>query len=367
MGAGLTGCTLARLMKDKGHSVSIKEKLSHIGGLCYTKNNSEGILYNPYGAHTFHTKDKRVEDFIKRFSKFNSYIHKKGIILNGILRRFPISLKVIEELPEKNQILKELEERPTKPDYSNFENYMISIFGNTLYRLFIYNYTIKMWGREPKKLTSNWAINRVRLRSSNSELFEGEWQGLPIEGYTKLFENMVGDIPIEYNCKSFNSNNDVVLFSGRLDELYQFKFGVLGYRSLEFENKLNEEWENSDFGTINLPQNPIFIRKSNFNVLYQQENQDSLIQYQKSVPTDDFNKPMYPINTLENFKLTIRYLKEVCRSKKIIPVGRLGLYKYLDMDKVISLSMDIMSLIEKWRNLRPNERYSSLCLLLNKF
>ncbi len=270
-------------------------------------------------------------------------------------------------MPEKNQILKELEERPTEPNYSHFENYMISIFGKTLYMLFIHNYTKKMWGSEPNELTSNWAINRIGLKSSNSKVFEGEWQGLPIEGYTKLFENMVKDIPIEYNCKSFNNNDDVVLFSGRLDELCKYKFGVLGYRSLEFKNKLNDEWENGDFGTINLPQNPIYIRKANFNVLYQQDKQDSLIQYQKAVPTDDFNKPMYPINTKENFKLKIRYLKEVCKSKKIIPVGRLGLYKYLNMDKAISLSIDILSLIEKWRNLRPKERYSSLSLLLNKF
>lgn len=367
VGAGLTGCSIARLMKDRGHNVSIKEKLNHLGGLCYTKKNPEGILYDPYGAHTFHTKDKRVEEFIKRFSKFNSYIHKKGIILNGILRRFPISLKVIEEMPEKNQILEELNERPAEPDYTNFENYIISVFGKTLYKLYIYNYTRKMWGSEPKELTSSWVINRIGLKSYDSELFEGEWQGLPIEGYTKLLENMVENIPIEYNCKSFNNNNDVVLFSGRIDELYRYKFGVLAYRSLEFENKLNEEWENLDFGTINLPQHPIFIRKANFNVLYQQDNQESLIQYQKPVPIDCFNDPMYPINTRENIELAFQYLKEACKSEKIIPVGRLGLYKYLDMDKAISLSMDMIYLIEEWKKIKPNERYSRLCMLLNKF
>jgi UDP-galactopyranose mutase len=306
-------------------------------------------------------------EFIKQFSNFNTYTHKKGIIINGILRRFPINREVINEMPERIQILRELDERPTEPDYSNFENYMISVLGKKLYELYIYNYTRKMWGKEPKELNARWVINRIGLKNDNSEVFDGEWQGLPKEGYTKLFEKMVEDIPIEYNCKNFDNNHDIVLFSGRLDELFQYKFGTLEYRSMEFETVLNEIWENEDYGTINMPQDPVFIRKANFNVLYQQDSQYSIIQYQKAVPTDDSNRPMYPINTRENSDLALKYIKEACMSNKIIPVGRLGLYKYLDMDKAISMSMELIPLIELWGNLKPKERFSNLCVILNKY
>lgn len=368
VGAGFTGCTLARLMSDRDHNVSIQEKLNHIGGLCYSKKSNNGILYEPCGAHTFHTKDKRAKEFVQRFSKFNTYMHKKGIMINGILRHFPLSIETIKEMPEKDQILKEIEEGLSNQNCDNFETYMISLVGKTLYELYIYNYTKKMWGIEPKELNSDWATNRVEIRESNSELFKDQWQGLPIEGYTNFFENMISNIPIEYDKNMYNiSNYDLVLFSGKIDELYQYKFDILPYRSLRFEYKFNEPWENENFGTINLPQHPIYIRKTNFNVLYRQNMSFSCIQYQKSVPAKGSDLPMYPIYTRENLTLFDRYLKEACISDKVIPVGRLGLYKYLDMDKAVSLSMDLVPLIEKWKDAYPDKKYQEIKKILDKY
>ena len=191
IGAGLTGCTLARLMKEKNYRVSIKEKQNHIGGLCYTTTSSNGILYEPSGGHAFHTNDPRIKDFVLQFSEFNDYAHRKGIFINGILRHFPLSKETILQMENSEQILKEIEERPEVPDLTNFETYAISQFGNTLYKLFIYNYSKKMWGLEPAKLTTEYIRNRIEMKQHNTLMFDDIFQGLPIKGYTEFFRNMI--------------------------------------------------------------------------------------------------------------------------------------------------------------------------------
>ena len=366
LGAGLTGCTLARLMKNKNYLVSIKEKQNHIGGLCYTKTSPNGVLYEPSGGHAFHTNDSHIKDFVLQFSDFNDYVHRKGIIINGILRHFPLSKETILQMENNKQILKEIEERPVVPDFTNFETYAISQFGNTLYKLFIYNYSKKMWGVEPVKLTTEYIRNRIEMKEKNTQMFVDHFQGLPIKGYTEFLRNMIHNIPIELNTSNFDESlYDIILYSGRIDELFKFKFGFLQFRSLLFEYKENENWENLNYGSINLPQHKKYIRKVNFNVMYGQKNDKSWIQYQEPISTNDSNLPLYPIYTRKNIELFDKYLIEICKCDKIIPVGRLGLYKYLEMGQAISLAMNMMPLIEKWKKIRPKERYSELRKLLN--
>ncbi len=366
VGAGLTGCTLARLMKDKGHTVSIKEEQDHIGGLCYTTISPSGIWYEPYGGHAFHTKDSRVRKLVLRFSNFNNYRHNKGIVINGILRHFPLSKESILEMEDSKQILKDLEKRPKVPDLTNFETYAISHFGITLYNLFIYNYSKKMWGLEPKDLTTEYIENRIEFKNSNTNIFEDKFQGLPVKGYTELLSNMISDIPIELNNSEFNvALFDLVLFSGRIDELLKFKFGNLQFRSLIFDYVEDENWENENYGTINLPQHPKYIRKVNFKVMHQQQINKTLIQYQEPVTANGNNPPLYPIYTKENIELFNRYLIEACKSETIIPIGRLGLYKYLEMGQAMSLAMDMIPLIENWKVLGPKDRYLEIKKLLN--
>ncbi|MFW9972776.1 MAG: UDP-galactopyranose mutase [Candidatus Odinarchaeota archaeon] len=366
VGAGITGCTLARLMKDKGNTVSIKERQDHIGGLCYTILNPNGVLYEPYGGHAFHTKDKRVQDFVVKFSKFNGYRHNKGIIINGILHHFPLSKETIQTMENSKQILKELDERPKMPDLTNFETYAISQFGITLYKLFIYNYSKKMWDIEPKELTTEYIKNRIELKTLNTHIFKDKFQGLPLNGYTEFLRRMIHGIPIELNCSEFNELSfDLILFSGRIDELLKFRFGDLKFRSLRFEYSEDNNWENENYGTINLPQHPRYIRKVNFKVMHKQKIRNTLIQYQEPIPSDDTNLPLYPIYTKKNIDLFNRYLMEACKSDKIIPIGRLGLYKYLEMGQAMSLAMNMIPLVENWKTLSPIERYSEIKKSLN--
>jgi len=370
VGAGLTGCSFARLLKDRSHDVIIKEKLNHIGGLSYTKKSPNGFLYEPYGARIFHTKDEKIKNFVERFAKFNSYIHKKIMIINGIPVRFPPSLETIEKFPEKNQILKELKQRPKKTNKKNFETLMISLVGPTLYNFFIYNYSKKMWGIEPKDLEPAWIPKTLTIREKDQDcdIFKGEWQGIPIGGYTKFFEKMTYNIPIEYDSKEFNNSEfDVVIFTGQINKILNFKYGKLPYRSMRFHHKKNRPWENETYGTINLPQHPKFIRKANFKVLYQKKSKQNWVQYQEPIAQTKNNLPMYPINTKKNNKIFDKYLKQVCKIKNIIPTGRLGLYKYLTMNKTISLVMDMIPLIEEWENLKPNKRHKRLKQILNNY
>ena len=190
-----------------------------------------------------------------KYSDFNDYKHQKGIILNGILRHFPLSKNTILEMEQKQQIIKELEERPKTPNFTNFETYAISIFGPTLYKLFMYNYSKKMWGLEPKELTTIYIKDRIVLKDSNTHIFEDNFQGIPIIGYTEFFKNMINDIPLELNSSEFDdSSYDLILYSGRIEELLNFQFGHLEYRSLRFDFKEDDYWENDNYGSINLPQ-----------------------------------------------------------------------------------------------------------------
>lgn len=154
VGAGLSGCSLARLLKDRGHTVSLIEKEDRVGGLCVTDVNQDGLKYEPFGARTFHSKNPRIKKFITKFDDFNGYIHRKGMIINRKLFPFPITKEAINNFEEREKILRELKKRPNKADRTNFETASVSIFGKTLYEYFIKNYTTKMWGMDPKNLTA---------------------------------------------------------------------------------------------------------------------------------------------------------------------------------------------------------------------
>jgi len=370
MGAGLTGCSLARMLADAGHDVVMHEQLPVIGGLCRTEVNPDGLLFEPCGARTFHTSISHVWDFVKKFATFNGYIHHKGTIVNGMVLSFPISMHVIEMLPQRRQIEGELAKRPDKPDTTNFETYSVSVFGPTLYRLFIENYTRKMWGIEPRQLAASWAPKRLELREGEGdELFAGQWQGLPVGGYTVFLENMVAGIrSVMSSTDAGAAGFDIVVSSAPIDALLNYRFGKLPYRSLRFDYARDGPWEDERYGTINLPgAETKYIRKANFKILHQQRSEHNYIQYQEPIAYNGTNIPMYPINTPENDVLFDRYLKEVVKSPKLIPTGRLGLYKYLDMDKAVAVSFKLASLIEEYPGLDAKSRHARIAAMLAKF
>lgn len=360
VGTGLSGCTLARLLKDRGHDVVMIEKEKHIGGLCITRVNDDGIKYEPFGARTFHTSNKSLWQYVRTFDEFNGYIHRKGMIIDNQLFPFPLTLDSVGRFEKKERILEELNNRPTEVDCTNFETACISIFGKTLYGYFIKNYSEKMWGMEPRQLTAEWAPKRLELRSDNEDsLFRNQWQGLPVHGFTYFLEQMINDVPVRVNENSYDSEEfDIVATSAPLDETLNFRYGRLRYRSISFSYEKCASWENTLYGTVNLPQHDRYFRKCNFNILHRQPSQYNYIQYQQAVEADGSDNPaMYPVNTEQHDTVFARYLRDICGSKNICPLGRLGLYKYLDMDKAMECSMALLPLVEAYTRLTPSERY----------
>lgn len=203
---------------------------------------------------------------------------------------------------------------------------------------------------------------RLRLSEDSREgAFKDEWQGLPNRGYSFLIENLMSGIPAALNTSSFNANSyDVIVSSAPIDRIMRFKFRKLEYRSLRFNYRRDEGWENDNYGTINLPQHPKYIRKCNFKILHKQASKHTLIQYQESIESDENSVPMYPVNTKKNDKLFDKYLKEICKSKNICPAGRLGLFKYLNMDSAIEAAFDMIHVIEDYLNMSPLERYKRI-------
>lgn len=362
LGAGLSGCSVARILKDKGHNVSIIEKESRVGGLCKTFVNKDGLKYEPFGARTFHSNNQQVIDFVKRFDEFNGYEHRKGMIINNKLFPFPITKEAINGFEDKDKIFEELENRPKEIDKTNFETACVSIFGRTLYNYFIENYSRKMWGEDYKKLTAEWAPKRLELREDDRDgLFSQEWQGLPIHGYSFLLEKMIEGIPIKLNSFKFKKEDyDVVVSTAPIDEIMNFKFGKLQYRSLFFDYKEDETWENDIYGTINLPQHEKYFRKCNFKILHKQESEHNFIQYQRAVECIDNRVPMYPVNTRSNDKLFDKYLYEICNITNICPLGRLGLFKYYNMNEAVESSFEMIDIIENYKNLNSVERYKKI-------
>lgn len=362
VGAGLSGCTIARLLHDRGHDIEIMEKEDCIGGLCITKLTEQGLKYEPYGARTFHTKDPRIVYFVQRFSAFNGYTHRKGMILHGKIYPFPITRSALNDFRGKEQILKELANRPAVIDKTNFETACISIFGKTLYSYFIENYTRNMWGIEPRELTAEWAPKRLEFREDdNDELFRDQWQGLPLEGYSVWLQKMIENIPIRLQTSGFDpADYDVVVSTAPIDSTMNYQLGRLPYRSIDFEYQHNEPWEKDHYGTINTPQHERHIRKCNFNVLHRVCCESNIIQYQQPIPADENNMPMYPINTFENDALFKEYLQKICETDNICPLGRLGLFKYLDMDKAVETSFDMVEVVENYLNISSKERYLAI-------
>lgn len=368
VGAGISGASIARLLKEQGYSVSMIEKCGFPGGLCITRTNRDGLKYEPFGARTFHTNQEHVKKFVLRFDDFNGYTHYKGMIISGKLFPFPLTKEAVSGFPEGDQIFKELASRPKVVDKTNFETAAISIVGKTLYRYFIENYSKTMWGIEPRDLTADWAPKRLELRENgDTACFLNQWQGLPKRGYSHLIEQMVAGIPIRYRTTEFKrADYDLVISTAPIDKLFGYKYGRLQYRSMRYRYVKDEPWENDSYGTINLPQHPRFIRKCNFRVLHRADVPYNWIQYQEPIASDDRYLPMYPVNTRENNERFGRYLEEICQTN-ICPLGRLGLFKYLDMDKAVQHAFDMLPVVMDYPFLSPAERYRRIREVLEPY
>lgn len=362
IGAGLSGCTMAKLLKDRGHEVVIYEKEQRPGGLCRTAVH-ERRFYQLFGPHNLHTYNESVIVFLRRFSQFNNYLHRVGTFVDGKTLPYPISYKTIGLLEEKDSIFEEISRLPKKIDMSNFKSCVISMVGERLYEKFIENYTLKFWGIAPEKMDAEWAPKRIEIRQDdNLGYFNDEWQGLPSKGYTRMFETMIEGIPVQYNAeiKDYrNLSSELVVSTIPIDELFSFCYGRLSYRGLDFIVHFDEcEWEDARYGCINYPDsNVAFTRRCNYSLCY---SNGPVSSYIVGYDFPGNNSRMYPIYTPANKKLFNQYLAKLVRTENLLSIGRLGLFRYYDMDEAMEWCLENVDMVENYPTLSPEERMALL-------
>lgn len=351
VGSGIFGATFAQQAKEKGKSVLVIEKRSHIGGNVYTKQ-INGITVHVYGCHCWHTDKKEVWDYVNRFVSFNKYRHKGIVNFKNKIYSFPINLLTMSQLwgvttPEEAR--KRIQEDLiifNKPN--NMEEYCLSAIGKTLYEIFIEGYSTKQWNKHPKELSAS-IIKRLPVRFTfNDDYFhDSTYQGIPIGGYTKMVENMLNGIKVELNT-DFNKikNNwrdyaDKLVYTGGIDDFYNYQFGELEYRSLKWDSQeLKGDFQGHS--CVNYTDiETSFTRIIEHKHFENPEIENTIISKEYSVDWKETKDPYYPINDKKNNELYQKYKNLVKKEKDVIISGRLGSYKYLDMDDTISMALKV--------------------------
>ena len=351
VGSGLFGSIFAHEAKKHGKKVLVLEKRNHIGGNCYTEQYEDYHIHK-YGAHIFHTSQKYIWDYLNQFVEFVRYNHKVRANIDGKLYSLPINLFTINQIwpevscPEQaiNKIQSEIIpcENP-----KNLEEHILSMIGPTLYEKFIYGYTTKQWGKDPKNLPAS-IIKRLPIRYNHNDKWYQDsdlYEGLPKNGYTEIFIKLLLDIEVLTNIDYFadreywNSKAKKVVFSGQIEQYFNYMFGDLEYRTLEFKN-IETYGDFQGTSVINYPcLSDDFTRILQHKRFTNSKSDKDYItyEYSKSYNKSDKNHiPYYPINTQENNEIYKKY-KEFAEKEfpNLIIGGRLGNYKYYDMDMAV--------------------------------
>jgi UDP-galactopyranose mutase len=341
VGAGLYGSVCARELTDKGYKVIVIDQRNHIGGNCFTEL-KENINVHTYGLHIFHTQDVKVWNYINRFADFNNYIHKIKVNYKDQLYSFPINLKTFHQLygiQTKEAAQRYLESVKIKIDNpQNLEEYCLSVVGQDLYEKFIYGYSFKQWNRNPKELSVD-IIKRIPIRFEDDDrYFNDTLQGIPIGGYTKIFEKLLEGIEVKLNTQwNFKYHYKLaknIIFTGSIDRFKHDQYGELEYRSVYFKENILDIAEYQSHSCINFTEYRVpytrIIEHKHFEKL---NNHKTIITFEYPSECHD---PSYPINDAKNNKIYFKYLNyNQRRYPNVFFGGRLGEFKYLDMDKTI--------------------------------
>lgn len=351
VGCGLFGIVFAQKQFERGKRVLIIEKRDHMGGNCHTET-TEGINVHKYGPHVFHTNNSKVWEYVNRFAQFNHFVNRPKVIYKNNLYSFPINLMTLYQLYgvktplEAKMKLKEVAIPKENPN--NLEEWILSQVGPDIYKIFIKGYTQKQWQREPKDLPAS-LIKRLPIRLTFDEnYFNDKYQGIPIGGYTNMFKKMLEGVDVKLNTDYFknryywDSIADSIVYTGKIDEYFDFKFGALEYRGLRFENELLEgDYQGN--AVINYTEELIPFTRIIEHKHFEFKNQPQTIitrEFPMSYERNDV--PYYPVNTDRNNKLYEKYKKETQKKKGLILGGRLATYRYLDMDDVILSALELV-------------------------
>jgi UDP-galactopyranose mutase len=349
VGSGVFGSTFARLATDAGKKCLVIDKRNHIAGNCYTKN-IEGISVHQYGPHIFHCSDDAIWNFVNKFAKFNNFRNSPIAINNGKVYSLPFSMYTFNQMWEistPEQAKKKIESQilHLNREPLNLEEQALSLVGTDIYNILIKEYTRKQWKKDPRELPAD-IIKRLPVRTTwDNNYFNDKYQGIPVGGYTLLFQNMLAEIEVKTNVDYFenkefwNAQAKNIIFSGKIDEYYNFCFGELEYRSLRFCTEIYETENYQGNAVINytgadVPYTRI-IEHKHFD-LHNTKSEKTVVT--KEIPDEwSIDKiPYYPIRDDKNLRIFEKYSKLAKQEKNVIFGGRLAEYRYYDMHQVIN-------------------------------
>ncbi len=350
VGAGLFGAIFAHEMTAKGNKCLVIDKRSHIGGNCYTEK-IEKINVHKYGAHIFHTSDKEIWDYINQFAVFNNYVNSPIAIYKDELYNLPFNMNTFSKMwnittpDEAKTIIKSQIEKLDISEPKNLEEQALSLVGKDVYDKLIKGYTEKQWGRSCRELPS-FIIRRLPLRFIyDNNYFNDRFQGIPIGGYTRIFEKLLNGIEVKLNTNYKDISGEKIakkiVYTGCIDEFFDYCFGELEYRSVRFETEIINTDNFQGNAVVNYTASDIpytrIIEHKHFEFGTQSK---TVISREYSAEWSPGCEPYYPINDEKNNMLFQRYKKLAQSRSDVIFGGRLGQYKYYDMDKAIRSALN---------------------------
>ena len=349
VGSGLFGSVFARQATDDGKKVLILEKRSHIAGNCYTENR-KGINVHVYGPHIFHTNNDEIWDFVNKYTKFNNFINKPKVFYNNKIYSFPINLMTLYQMwgitnpIDANKKLISVRENIKEP--KNLEEWCLSQIGRELYETFIKGYTQKQWKTDPKNLPS-FIIKRLPIRLNfDDNYFFDKYQGIPIGGYTKMFEKILENIEVKTDVDFFKdvdywkSKTKKIIYTGKIDEYYNYCYGELEYRTTLFEHDIYDVEDYQGNAIINYTNENIPYTRTIEHKHFDNVNTAHTIVTKEYPDVWDKSKiPYYPINDAKNTNIHEKYKELTYQEKNVIFGGRLSEYKYYDMHQVIGSAL----------------------------
>jgi len=360
VGSGLFGSVCAYELTKEGYSVLVVDKRDHIGGNIYTEN-IEGINVHKYGAHIFHTSDEFVWNYIKQFANFNNFINSPIADYNGEKFNLPFNMNTFCQIwPEIKMVddakAKILEEQLASSvlEPKNLEQQALNLVGRTIFNKLIKGYTEKQWGKPCDQLPA-FIIKRIPLRFEfNNNYFDDKYQGIPIGGYTQIIQKMLEKSTVRLNCDYLKNKNELesiankIIYTGPIDEFFNYKFGHLEYRSLRFEEKILNQSNYQGNAVVNYTSNRVpYTRIIEHKYFEMSNSEKTIITKEYPVQWDKTKIPYYTVNDQKNLDLYKKYLDLSKNNENVFFGGRLGLYKYLDMDDTI---IEALKLVNKLTN-----------------
>ncbi|MCH5298565.1 MAG: UDP-galactopyranose mutase [Ruminococcus sp.] len=358
VGSGLFGAVFAQQAKERGKSVLVIDKRPNIAGNVYTEK-IEGINVHKYGAHIFHTNNKRVWDYVTKFAEFNRFTNSPVANFKGELYSMPFNMYTFNKMwgvvtPDEAKAKIDEQRAEIKGEPKNLEEQAISLVGRDIYEKLIKGYTEKQWGRDCKDLPA-FIIKRLPVRLTyDNNYFNALYQGIPMGGYTKMVGNMLDGIEVRLgvdyleNKDEFDKLADKVLYTGAIDAYFGYSLGNLEYRSVRFENEVLDTPNFQGNAAVNYTDRETpwtrIIEHKWFEFGKDEEGNDlekTVISREYSSEWKPGDEPYYPVNDEKNGALYEQYKKLSENEKNVIFGGRLGEYKYYDMDAVIASALDM--------------------------